>query len=167
MSTDSLRVAKLHDKTSSVNYVEADALAMPFPDASFDVVTCMDFLEHVHFPARYIIEMSRVLKPGGLFFFHTFNRNLLSWIVIIKGVELFVKNTPKDMHVIDLFITPDELEDYCQRAGMKTVEMTGIRPVMSSIPLKSWFTRVVSPEMRFDFTSSLRMSYLGYARKTL
>lgn len=166
-SPDSLRIAKLHDKTSGVSYVEGNALTMPFPDASFDVVTCMDFLEHVHFPARYIAEMSRVLRPGGLFFFHTFNRNLLSWIVVIKGVELFVKNTPKDMHVIDLFITPEELQEYCARAELKIVEMTGIKPVMRSIPLKNYFTRVVPEEMRFDFTTSLKMSYLGYARKTL
>jgi 2-polyprenyl-6-hydroxyphenyl methylase/3-demethylubiquinone-9 3-methyltransferase len=165
MSPESLRIARLHDATRSVTYVEADALELPFPEGAFEVVTCMDFLEHVHFPARYIAEMSRVLRPGGLLFFHTFNRNVLSWIVIIKGVEWFVKNTPKDMHVIELFIRPEELEEYAQRAGVKVQEMTGIRPVISSIPLKSIFTGVVSPKMRFTLTNSLHMSYLGYGQK--
>jgi 2-polyprenyl-6-hydroxyphenyl methylase/3-demethylubiquinone-9 3-methyltransferase len=165
MSSESLRIARLHDATRGVTYVEGDALELPFPENTFQVVTCMDFLEHVHFPAQYIAEMSRVLRPGGLFFFHTFNRNVLSWLEVIKGVEWYVKNTPKDMHVIELFIKPEELEDYSRRAGVETLEMTGIRPVIGSIPLKTIFTGVVSPEMRFTLTNSLHMSYLGYGQK--
>ncbi len=166
-SPDSLRVARNHDKSGSVNYVAGDALHLPFPDKSFDVVTCMDFLEHVSAPKSYIAEAARILKPGGLFFFHTFNRNVASWFLVIKCVEWLVKNTPKNMHVIELFIKPFELERFCLDAGMEPVEMKGIRPVLSSIPLKSLFTGVVPPEMRFELTDSLLLSYMGFARKTL
>lgn len=166
-SQDSLRVAGQYDLTGTVKYLEADALSLPFPDKSFDVITCMDFLEHVVGPKRYIEEIGRVLRPGGLFFFHTFNRNVASWFLVIKCVEWLVKNTPKNMHVIDLFIKPSELEHFCRDAHMVPVELTGIRPVFSSIPLKALFTGVVPPEMRFQLTDSLLLSYMGYARKTL
>lgn len=167
LSGESLKVAGNYDKTKSVKYLEADALQLPFADGSFDVVTCMDFLEHVKNPELYIREISRVLKPDGVFFFHTFNRNPLSWLFVIKGVEWLVKNTPKHMHVIDLFIKPSELAGFCKESGMKVGEMTGIRPVFSSIPLKSLFSGVVPRSFRFELTKSLLMSYLGYARKTL
>lgn len=166
-SQDSLRVAKNYDSSQSAHYLEADALKLPFPDKSFDVITCMDFLEHVTGPERYIEEMARVLRPGGVFFFHTFNRNVFSWFLIIKCVEWLVKNTPKNMHVIELFIKPKELENFCRQAKMDPVEMTGIKPLFRSIPPKSLFTGVVSPEMRFGLTNSLLLSYLGYARKNL
>jgi 2-polyprenyl-6-hydroxyphenyl methylase/3-demethylubiquinone-9 3-methyltransferase len=164
-SPESLRVARAHDKSRMAEYIEADALHLPFPDKSFDVVTCMDFLEHVNAPKSYIAEIGRVLKPGGMFFFHTFNRNVVSWFFVIKCVEWLVKNTPKNMHVIELFIKPSELERFCEEAGMRTQEMTGIRPVFSSIPLKSLFTGVVPPEMRFQLTKSLLLSYMGHALK--
>jgi 2-polyprenyl-6-hydroxyphenyl methylase/3-demethylubiquinone-9 3-methyltransferase len=164
-SRDSLRVARNYDKTRTAQYVEADALHLPFPDQSFDVVTCMDFLEHVSAPRSYIAEAGRVLRPGGMFFFHTFNRNVLSWFLVIKCVEWLVRNTPKNMHVIELFIKPSELKGFCEEAGMRSGEMTGIRPVFSSIPPKSLFTGVVPTGLRFQLTDSLLLSYLGYALK--
>lgn len=166
-SGESLRVARNHDRTRSVDYVEGDALHLPFPDASFDVVTCMDFLEHVVSPARYIEEMGRVLRPGGIFVFHTFNRNVISWFMVIKCVEWLVKNTPKNMHVIELFIKPKELEKFCRQAHMVPIEWTGIRPVFSSITPKSLLTGVVPEGLRFELTDSLLLSYMGFARKTL
>ncbi len=167
LSPESLKVAHNYDKTKSVKYLTADALKLPFPDNSFDVVTCMDFLEHVKNPQLYVGEISRVLKPGGIFFFHTFNRNLLSWLLIIKFVEWLVKNTPKNMHVIKLFIKPSELAGFCRDADLEVGEMTGIRPVLSSIPVKSLFSGIVPKSFRFELTSSLLLSYLGCARKTL
>lgn len=167
LSEESLRVAHDHDYTHKVKYEKVDAYHLPYENESFDVVTVMDFLEHVETPASIIKECSRVLKPGGLFFFHTFNRNILSWIVIIKGVEWLVKNTPKNMHVIDLFIKPSEIKSYCENADLTIMEMTGIRPEISSIPLKSIFTGRVSPRFKFTFTENLLLSYMGAARKRL
>ncbi len=83
LSEESLLVARRFDSTKKVEYMVADAYHLPFPDQSFNVVTAMDFLEHVDDPAKVVKEFSRVLKPGGLFVFHTFNRNLVAYLVII------------------------------------------------------------------------------------
>ncbi|QDE65942.1 hypothetical protein BHS09_02385 [Myxococcus xanthus] len=100
---------RYYDGTGSVDYRVADAYVLPFDDGCFDVVTCMDFLEHVEEPARVVAEAARVLAPGGLFFFHTFNRNWLAGLIIIQAVEWFVPNKPDHLHVLRLFITPEEL----------------------------------------------------------
>jgi 2-polyprenyl-6-hydroxyphenyl methylase/3-demethylubiquinone-9 3-methyltransferase len=166
LSEESLIVAKKYDETKSVIYQTADAYHLPFPDQSFDVITAMDFLEHVDDPKGVIKEFSRVLKPNGIFIFHTFNRNPLAYFIIIKLVEWFVKNTPKNMHVLHLFIKPKELAGFCQDAHMKTLEMVGIKPIFSTIPLRSFFTGIVPKSLRFELTKSLMLSYMGIAKKT-
>ena len=165
LSEESLKVAAKHDATASVKYLAANAYELPFPDASFDAVTCMDFLEHVPEPDKVISEVSRVLKPGGLLFFHTFNRNMLSHLIIIKLVEWLVKNTPRNMHVIDLFIQPRELEAMCQKAGLQCTEWTGIKPRFSTLKASALFTGIVPEGFEFELTPSLRLSYMGCARK--
>lgn len=165
ISPDSLRVARDHDVTKSVTYKVADAFKLPFPDESFDVVTAMDFLEHIDRPDLVIKEFSRVLRPKGLLFFHTFNRNYLSWFIVIKLLEWFIKNTPKNMHVLNLFIKPAELEEYCITAGLSVQSVTGIRPVFSSIDWRMIKTGIVSKNMRFSLTDSTLLSYMGMARK--
>ena len=94
LSESSLEWAKKTDTTRSVSYLKADAKQIPLQDGSFDVVCAMDLLEHVTDPNLVIKEASRLLKPHGHLYFHTFNRNLLSYLLVIKGVEWFVKNTP-------------------------------------------------------------------------
>lgn len=165
LSEESLEIARKHDQTKKVLYINADAYKLPFKSASFDVVTAMDFLEHVDEPEKVIEEISRVLKSGGMFFFHTFNRNWLSHFVIIKLVELLVKNTPPNLHVIDLFIKPDELSQFCRNNEMSVAEMTGIRPCFSTITLRDLLNRTVPENFTFMLTPSLKLSYLGYAIK--
>jgi 2-polyprenyl-6-hydroxyphenyl methylase/3-demethylubiquinone-9 3-methyltransferase len=164
-SDEALQVASRHDASRSVTYRQGDALALPFPDATFDVVCAMDFLEHVEDPARAVAEAARVLKPSGRFFFHTFSRNLLAWLIVIKGVEWFVKNTPRDMHVLRLFVNPAELRAACEASGMKVVEMIGVRPALDRHFLQMLMTRVVPPGFTFVHTPSLLLGYSGFARK--
>ena len=166
LSQKSLVVAKAHDETKRVTYLEANAYALPFPDQSFDAVTCMDFLEHVEEPGLAISEISRVLKPGGLFFFHTFNRNWISYFVIIKLVEWCVKNTPKHMHVLSLFIKPKELRKMALSVGLEPKEMIGIKPKLKTLSLKDIFSRTVPENFTFELTPSLTLSYMGLAKKT-
>ena len=166
-SKASLDVAARHDVSGRARYVLGDALALPFPAASFDVVCAMDFLEHVEDPAAVVAEISRVLKPGGLFFFHTFNRNPLAWLVIIKGVEWFVKNTPKHMHVLRLFIKPSELAGMCQAHGLRVAELHGSEPVVFSWAFwRMLLTRVVPTDFRFRFSRSTLLAYTGYAKRS-
>jgi 2-polyprenyl-6-hydroxyphenyl methylase / 3-demethylubiquinone-9 3-methyltransferase len=99
-SAQSLEVARRHDSTGSVEYRERDACRLDFESGTFNVVCAMDFLEHVENPDQVARESARVLQPGGLFLFHTFNRNFLSWLVAIKGVEWLVLNTPSNMHCL-------------------------------------------------------------------
>lgn len=165
LSKESLEVAKKHDTSKTVNYIHANATKLPFPDASFDVVTCMDFLEHVDIPEVVVAEISRVLKKDGLFIFHTFNRNILSKPVVIKGVELLVKNTPKHLHVYELFIKPSELTNFCLNHSLHMNKIEGIRPRFNFAFFKSLFKREIDDQFSFKITSSTLMGYLGYATK--
>ncbi|HEY6077332.1 MAG TPA: bifunctional 2-polyprenyl-6-hydroxyphenol methylase/3-demethylubiquinol 3-O-methyltransferase UbiG [Polyangiaceae bacterium] len=165
-SQASLDVAARHDVTGKARYLLGDAMRLPFTDASFDVVCAMDFLEHVEEPAAVVAEIARVLRPGGVFFFHTFNRNPLAWLVIIKGVEWFVKNTPRHMHVLRLFIKPRELERVCAAHGLAFVELRGSEPVVLSWAFwRMLLTRVVPRDFRFRFSKSTLLAYTGYAKR--
>jgi 2-polyprenyl-6-hydroxyphenyl methylase / 3-demethylubiquinone-9 3-methyltransferase len=161
LSRGSLEMAR---KNSSVTYIEADATDVPLPSHTFDVVCAMDLLEHVPDPKKVVQEAARLLMPGGLFFFHTFNRTFLSWLLVIKGVDWFVNNAPKNMHVYDLFIKPEELSGWCQDLGMQVQEMKGVGLKWSSwATWKMAFTREISDQLEFCFNRSLRMGYSGYA----
>ena len=134
--------------------------------ATVDVVCAMDFLEHVEDPRRVIGEAARVLAPGGLFFFHTFNRNPLAWLVVIKGVEWFVKNTPRDMHVLRLFIRPEELRALCRDRGLDVTELLGSKPVVLTPSFwRMLATGAVPRDFRFEFSTSTLLAYTGYAER--
>ncbi len=168
VSASSLQVAQKYDATSSALYQVANGYDLPFPEAQFDVVCAMDLLEHVEEPQLVIREASRVLKPGGLFFFHTFNRNLLSYLLIIKGVEWLVPNAPRNMHVYPLFIKPEELREFCHNEQMCVEIMQGLRPQIFSKPfLKMLIAKNIPANISFCFSKSLATGYCGRARKSL
>jgi 2-polyprenyl-6-hydroxyphenyl methylase/3-demethylubiquinone-9 3-methyltransferase len=164
-SPEALEVARQWDPTHSVDYRLGDACSLPFEDASIDVACAMDFLEHVEDPKQVIAEAARVLKPKGLFFFHTFNRNWISWLVIIKAVEWLVKNTPRDMHVLRLFLKPTELQAMCESSGMAVMELRGVRPKISSALFEMIVHGHVREDFAFVFSRSLLTGYSGVARK--
>lgn len=165
LSSGSLQVARGRDASGRAAYRVADAYRLPFRDGTFDVVSALDFLEHVDRPSAVVAEAARVLRPGGLFFFHTFNRNPLAWLVVIKGLEWFVRNVPERMHVLSLFIKPGELTSFCRDAGMEPVEWMGIRPEVGRAFFRMLATGRVPPDFAFRFTPSLAVSYLGMAVK--
>lgn len=163
-SAESLRIAQKFDTTGRVKYVPGDAYALPFADRSFDAVTAMDFLEHVSEPERVLDEVARVLRPGGLFFYHTFNQNRFSQLIVIKGVEWFVKNTPKDLHVYHLFIAPKRLEGWLTSRGFVIEEVRGLRPSFSQKAFwKMLWTGSVDEDFQFKWTKSKLISYTGVA----
>jgi 2-polyprenyl-6-hydroxyphenyl methylase / 3-demethylubiquinone-9 3-methyltransferase len=166
LSSSSLEIARKEDRSQSVRYEKANAYHLPFDDHSFDVVCAMDVLEHVESPEKLISEASRILKKGGLFFFHTFNRTFLSYLLVIKGVEWFVRNAPPNMHLYSLFIKPEELKDLCLIHSLEVESVIGVRPDFSKAAFwKMLMTRYVSDNFAFRFTSSLGTGYSGLARK--
>lgn len=167
LSLESLEIAKKFDPSSRVKYLHADALYLPFENESFDVVIAMDLLEHVEDPKKVIAEASRVLKKGGLFFFHTFNRNLLSYLLIIKGVDWFVPNAPKNMHVYDLFIKPKELKSWLSEFSLEVLDLKGFVPkIFSKGILELLFQRRIKENFQFQFSPSLLTGYVGFSEKT-
>lgn len=166
LSAPSLKIAEKYDDTKKVKYQMANAYDLPFKEKTFDIVCAMDVLEHVENPFQLIIEASRVLKHGGLFFFHTFHQNLLSYLFIIKCVDWFVPNAPKNMHVYNLFIKPKDLKFMCKKAGLSVDKIFGFQPkILSKEVLKMLFFKKLDDKFPFQFTKKVRTGYLGYAFK--
>lgn len=164
-SKESLEVAAKNDPTNSVKYLYGSALDLPFPKESFDVAIAMDILEHVEKPEKLLLEASRVLKPEGILFFHTFNQNPLSYFLIVKGTEWCVKNTPKNMHLYRLFIRPNVLKNYLNQANFSVDVLLGFRPKVNFSFFKLLMTRSVPKDFSFRFSQSLSTGYCGIATK--
>jgi 2-polyprenyl-6-hydroxyphenyl methylase/3-demethylubiquinone-9 3-methyltransferase len=122
LSTKALKVAQLHAleaQTPNIQYreVSAEALAAEQP-AQYDVVTCMEMLEHVPDPASIVRACSQLVKPGGWVFFSTLNRNPKSFVFAIVGAEYVLNLLPKGTHEYAKFIKPSELAGYARSAGL-------------------------------------------------
>ena len=124
-----LAVARLHLKESGqkVEYlrVSAEDIARE-RSGRYDVVTCMEMLEHVPEPASTIAACARLVKPGGQVFFSTINRNPKAWLFAIVGAEYVLNLLPKGTHEYLKFIKPSELEGWARRAGLGLRELIGM-----------------------------------------
>ncbi len=129
MGEKPLAVAKLHLKESGleVDYRQttAEALAIEEPK-SFDIITCMEMVEHVPNPASVINACSRLVRPGGELFFSTINRTPKAWLFAIIGAEYLLNILPKGTHSYEKFIRPSELERWARESGLVTKEITGM-----------------------------------------
>ncbi len=124
-----LEVARLHllESGLEVDYAQmsAEQAAERHP-GEFDVVTCMEMLEHVPDPAAVIAACARLVKPGGQVFFSTINRNPKSYLFAIVGAEYILRLLPKGTHDYAKFIRPSELARWSRAAGLDTTDMTGL-----------------------------------------
>lgn len=124
-----LRVAQLHllESGAEVRYERASAeeFAAAYPEG-FDVVTCMEMLEHVPDPASAVAACARLLRPGGRAFFSTINRNPKSYLFAVIGAEYVLKLLPRGTHDYTRFIRPSELSAWCRDAGLRALELTGM-----------------------------------------
>ncbi|MBS1187310.1 MAG: ubiG [Burkholderiaceae bacterium] len=124
-----LQVAKLHslDSGANVRYecIAAEDLAAREP-GQYDVVTCMEMLEHVPDPASIVRACATLVKPGGKVFFSTLNRNAKSYLFAIIGAEQLLRLLPKGTHDFTKFITPAELSQFARHAGLTVDAIAGI-----------------------------------------
>ena len=124
-----LRVAQLHalEAGVAVDYREtsAEALAAEAPE-SFDVVTCMEMLEHVPDPASSVRACATLVRPGGWVFFSTINRNAKSFVFAIVGAEYILRLLPRGTHEYEKFIRPSELAAMARQCGLEVDEIRGM-----------------------------------------
>jgi len=130
LSTKPLRVAELHAMeagTEGVEYreVAVEALADEMP-GSFDVVTCMEMLEHVPDPASVVRACARLVKPGGWVFFSTLNRNAKAFALAIVGAEYLLQMLPRGTHEYARFLRPSELAQFSREAGLEPTATRGL-----------------------------------------
>ncbi|MFC6669604.1 bifunctional 2-polyprenyl-6-hydroxyphenol methylase/3-demethylubiquinol 3-O-methyltransferase UbiG [Marinobacterium aestuariivivens] len=124
-----LKVAKLHSLESglTIDYrqVTVEQLAQESPE-SFDVVTCMEMLEHVPDPASIVRACARLTRPGGKLFFSTLNKNPKSYLFAIVGAERLLKLVPRGTHDFNKFIRPSQLGGWVRAAGLRLDDITGL-----------------------------------------
>lgn len=129
MATDSLEVARLHALESgvSVNYQQATAEDYAQQHGNqFDVVTCMEMLEHVPQPMSVIQACADLAKPGATLFFSTLNKTAKAYLLAIIGAEHVLRLVPKGTHEFSKFIRPSELMRFIEQAGLELVDATGL-----------------------------------------
>lgn len=129
LSEKALKVADLHSLESGVQVryelIAAEALAAREP-AQFDVVTCMEMLEHVPDPSAIVYACAQLVKPGGHVFFSTINRNPKSYLHAVLGAEYILRLLPKGTHDYAKFITPAELSQFARLAGLDVEALKGM-----------------------------------------
>jgi 2-polyprenyl-6-hydroxyphenyl methylase / 3-demethylubiquinone-9 3-methyltransferase len=154
LSQAAIQVAKQHaeKKRVLVNYqcIAIEDLAETQP-ASFDVITCLEMLEHVPDPAAIIKHCATLLKPAGKLFISTINRNLKSYLGAIVAAEYLLKLLPSGTHEYAKFIRPSELNAWATRAHLKLADIIGV----TYRPLSSQFT----------LSKDVSINYMGYYEK--
>ncbi len=129
LSEDLIDVADLHSLESGIEVkyqkISAEDLANEKPE-SFDIVTCMEMLEHVPDPGSIINACARLVRPGGMVFFSTLNRKPKAYLLAIVAAEHVLKMLPKGTHDYKTFIKPSELSQTARSAGLSLQSMVGI-----------------------------------------
>jgi 2-polyprenyl-6-hydroxyphenyl methylase/3-demethylubiquinone-9 3-methyltransferase len=167
LSDSSLAAARKRLKIgASAIFQTANATQLPFEAECFDTVMLMDCLEHFDSPELAVAEAARVLRKGGLMFFHTFNRTWMANILAVKSITLVTRGTPDHVHVYDMFIKPDELRSWAKAHQMVERDMIGIRPNFETWGFwKSLVSRRIQSGFEFKFCKSQSVGYMGYFQK--
>lgn len=156
LAVGALEVARQHARENhldiSYELSTVEALAKLQPE-TYDVITCLEMLEHVPNPQSVLTACSKLLKPGGKIFLSTINRTFKAKQLVIFAAESILKIVPKGTHNFDKFITPYELCHYCEKAGLTVKESHGM---------------AFNPFNRVSYlTKDLSMNYLLYAQKPI
>ncbi|MEM8591937.1 MAG: bifunctional 2-polyprenyl-6-hydroxyphenol methylase/3-demethylubiquinol 3-O-methyltransferase UbiG [Pseudomonadota bacterium] len=154
-AAEAIQAARIHGQGTGIRYDVGVGEALPYDDACFDHVVCVDVLEHVEDLDQVCREVARVLKPEGTFLFDTINRNILARLAVITAAEDLLRLLPKGTHDPAMFIKPKELRAALRQAGMQMHKVTGLGPRGINKKLDPTFGRL-------PFTSIL---YMGHATK--
>jgi 2-polyprenyl-6-hydroxyphenyl methylase / 3-demethylubiquinone-9 3-methyltransferase len=178
ISPKSIAVAQAHASISGldIDYQVGSGTELAFRNLSFEAVSCCDVLEHIQDWKQVLKETARVLVPGGLFFFDTINRTLKSKVTFIFGLQEFplTRLMPRDTHLWDMFITPDEISSALHDQGITVEDMMG--GAIAKNPLATLWNILQQKQGRITFAElgrrlqlklgpDLSLNYLGYARK--
>ncbi len=129
LSEKALQVARLHllESGKRVDYrmIPVEELAAEQP-GHYDVVTCMEMIEHVPDPQSVIAACANLVKPGGGVFLSTLNRNPKSYLFAVIGAEYILNLLPRGTHEYSKFIKPSELAQFCRNAGLNLIDLTGM-----------------------------------------
>lgn len=173
----SVTAARNHARKNKldISYQVGRGEALPHTDHAFDIVTCCDVLEHVDDPSVVLSEVSRVLKPGGIFFFDTINRTWQSKLVMIKLLQewTFTRLLPANTHVWEQFIKPVELVAMMQQHNLINQEMKGMGTgnsfamLQKGSAIKSGKVRnqELAAVLSFCESENLTVSYMGFSVK--
>jgi 2-polyprenyl-6-hydroxyphenyl methylase/3-demethylubiquinone-9 3-methyltransferase len=178
-SVQSIATASEHavENGLKINYINGAGEALPFPDRMFNIVFCCDVLEHVQDLAKVIAEISRVLKPGGVFIYDTFNRTFLSNLVAIKVLQDWKRWAimPPHLHEWKMFIKPEEMKLLLGQNQLEWKEHIGVKPDISVLKICRYLHLRAKGHLNYEefgkkfhisespFTSVM---YMGYAVKT-
>ena len=177
-SEKSLRVARNHaiQNGLTISYQKGTGESLPYPDEAYDVVFCCDVLEHVRDLPKVISEVSRVLKPGGVFCYDTINRTLRSKLVAINISQVWKRWAflPQNLHVWEMFIRPAEMKRLLGDNNLAWQEHRGLEPNVSLFSVLRYLRkrargelsyRELGEKLRLVETGDTGMMYLGYAIK--
>jgi len=177
-SAESRQTAANHAKASGleIRYEQGAGENLPFADRSFDFVFCCDVLEHVQDLPKVISEISRVLKPGGVFIYDTLNRTFISKLVAIKIWQEWKRWAfmPPRVHVWEMFIKPAEIKELLLKNGLEWKEHKGSSPNVSIPKMLSYLRKRVKGEwtyaelgknFRLVGSNDMNILYSGYSIK--
>jgi len=177
-SVQSITTASEHSIKSrlKINYMNGTGEALPFPDSMYDIVFCCDILEHVQDLPKVISEISRVLKPGGVFIYDTFNRTFLSKLVAIKVLQDWKRWAimPLYLHEWGMFIKPEEIKELLHQNHLSWRQHIGIMPNITVLKVWRYLHLRVKGDLTYEeFGKKFQMiespfinvMYMGYAMK--
>lgn len=178
-SAHSLQIAAGHAQAGGlrIQYEQGAGEAIPYRDHSYDMVFCCDVLEHVRDLPKVIAEISRVLKPGGVFCYDTLNRTFLSKLVAINISQVWKRwaYAPPNIHVWEMFIKPDELKSLLGQNDLQWKEHRGLGLNVSFLKFLGYLRKRASGKLTYKDlgeklfaveSRSMGIMYLGYAVKS-
>lgn len=151
-SEKNIAIAKAHaaEQDLQINYRAARVEGLVAEARTFDIVACLEVVEHVPDPAKFIAECAALVRPGGLAVFSTLNRTLKAWALAIVGAEYVLGWLPRGTHQWHRFITPGELADYAKAAGLADVRFEGI----TYSPLQDVWSRTADTDVNYLMSAS-------------